>query len=172
MEPSDLIVLTPPGVADPALAIAACRAGALGTLDLEFTRDPSAAGPVLARLEEFARAPFGVRLGRDGGGLLPRLAGLPADRLGWVVLAGGDHEQLPTLVGQFRARGVTVFWESTSLAEAKRGQELGVDGLILKGHEAAGRVGTETTFLLLQRWRQHLDGGNGPAVPVWAQGGI
>src|SRR5438270_170381 len=48
MEPSDLIILTPPGVSDPALAIAACRAGAMGTLDLEFPSDPAVAGPALA----------------------------------------------------------------------------------------------------------------------------
>ena len=35
MEPRDLIVLTPSGAADPSLAIAACRAGAWGVLDLE-----------------------------------------------------------------------------------------------------------------------------------------
>lgn len=36
MDSSDLIVLTPAGAPDPALAVAAVRAGARGTLDLEY----------------------------------------------------------------------------------------------------------------------------------------
>jgi hypothetical protein len=32
----EIIAVTPPGAVDPSLAIAACRAGARGFLDLEF----------------------------------------------------------------------------------------------------------------------------------------
>src|SRR5262249_4046508 len=116
MEPCDLLVLTPPGSGDAALAIAACRAGAVGVLDLEFATDPAAARAALDRLNQFTSAPFGVKLGRDGGPLLPLLAELPAGRLGWVVLAGGDHERLPEWLKEFRGRGVTVVLEAVSLA--------------------------------------------------------
>src|SRR5262245_33294744 len=108
MESSDLIVLTPPGVANASLAIAACRAGAVGVVDLEFAPDPAAARAALRRLAEFTTAPFGVKLGRDADGLL---ADLPADRLGWVVLAGGDHEKLPAWLNIFHDRGATVLLE-------------------------------------------------------------
>lgn len=43
LESSDIIVLTSPGACDPSIAIAACRAGARGVLDLEFCADPVAA---------------------------------------------------------------------------------------------------------------------------------
>ena len=38
----------------------------------------------------------------------------------------------------------------------KGAAELDIDGLILKGHESGGRVGTDTTFILLQRWVPQL----------------
>src|SRR5262245_54118571 len=62
MEPRDLIVLTPPGVADPSLAIAACRAGAAVVLDREFA---GAGGAALAKLARFAGTGFGVQLRAD-----------------------------------------------------------------------------------------------------------
>ena len=61
MEPHDLIVLTPTGGADPSLAIAACRAGAWGVLDLEHT-SPLAARPALVRLARFTTG-FGLGVG-------------------------------------------------------------------------------------------------------------
>jgi NAD(P)H-dependent flavin oxidoreductase YrpB (nitropropane dioxygenase family) len=40
---------------------------------------------------------------------------------------------------------------------------------LLKGQEAGGRFGSETTFVLLQRW---LAERGDSAIPVWVQGGI
>ena len=47
-----------------------------------------------------------------------------------------------------------------------------MDGLILKGHEAGGRVGAETSFILLQRWRAHVERGGSAGLPVFVQGGV
>ena len=50
MQPSDIVVLTPPGAADPAIAIAAARAGSRGVFDLEFPADPGRTTDSLAKL--------------------------------------------------------------------------------------------------------------------------
>ena len=52
------------------------------------------------------------------------------------------------------------------MAQAELGQQLGVDGLIAKGHEAGGWVGEETTFILLQRLLHSVE------LPIYASGGI
>src|SRR5437763_6295842 len=70
MEPNDLIILTPTGLTDPALAIAACRAGARGVLNLEFAADAAAVGAAVDRLARFAPGGFGAALGPDGDRLL------------------------------------------------------------------------------------------------------
>jgi NAD(P)H-dependent flavin oxidoreductase YrpB (nitropropane dioxygenase family) len=69
---------------------------------------------------------------------------------------------LPT----FRAAGLEVLLECVSADEAREGAEIGVDGLIAKGHESGGRVGEETTFVLVQRLRSAF------ALPVWVHGGL
>jgi hypothetical protein len=56
-----VFVLTPAGRCDPALAIAATRAGAVGVLDAELQPDTARVGEALARLARHARAGFGLR---------------------------------------------------------------------------------------------------------------
>ncbi|HXX46262.1 MAG TPA: SDR family NAD(P)-dependent oxidoreductase [Candidatus Acidoferrales bacterium] len=70
------------------------------------------------------------------------------------------------MVESLQAQGRMVLWEATCIEEAKMGEELGVSGLVAKGHESGGRVGEETTFILLQRFLR------ASALPVWAQGGV
>ncbi len=158
MEATDLIVLSPSGFLDPSPAIAACRAGARGTLDLEFADESAVAA--IERLAKFAGPRFGLKLGAHTN--LPQ--GIqPA----WVILAGGDFSQLPLL----HEAGIEVLVEAVSLPEAVRAAKLGADGIILKGHEAGGRIGTDTSFVLIQKWRQHAER-NQLAIPFWVQGGI
>ncbi|MBP3957468.1 acyltransferase domain-containing protein [Gemmata sp. G18] len=166
MEPRDLIVLTPSGAADPSLAIAACRAGARGVLDLEFGSRPFAS-QALTKLARFATG-FGVQLRADAADLFDLLGQFkPA----LVILAGADHPALATRIRDLKAAGVEVLREATSVAEAAHAVELGVAGVVLKGHEAGGRVGADTSFVLLQRWRQFADK-NRVTVPFWVRGGI
>ncbi|HXG10106.1 MAG TPA: hypothetical protein VNK04_09985, partial [Gemmataceae bacterium] len=174
----DVLVVTPPSPADPSLAIAACRAGLRGFLDLEFAPDEPAALAAVERLERFTRTGFGVKLGRDAGSLVCRLAG-SSPRLRWVILAGGLHPHLEEWIQLFHRHDLTVLLEAINLDEALAGERLGVDGLILKGHEAAGRVGTQTAFVLTQQWvsSKAVRGacpGHSPTttLPFWVQGGI
>jgi acyl transferase domain-containing protein/NAD(P)H-dependent flavin oxidoreductase YrpB (nitropropane dioxygenase family)/NADP-dependent 3-hydroxy acid dehydrogenase YdfG len=166
MEPRDLIVLTPPGAADPSLAIAACRAGAGGVLDLEFCRDAAAASAALTRLARFAGRGFGVQLRADADELFALLTAKPAR-----VILVGDSPTLPDRVHALRAAGAEVLVSAVSPAQAARAAEAGADGVILKGHESGGRVGADTSFVLIQKWRQHADR-SGLKLPFWVQGGV
>ena len=87
-------------------------------------------------------------------------------------------DRLPRRVELLAARSVTggldglrnyaetVFALVTSEREAGLAVAAGVDGLIAKGNEAGGAVGSESTFVLLQRLCACLH------LPVWAYGGI
>ncbi len=75
-------------------------------------------------------------------------------------------------IARFRRRQIRVLLEAVTIAEARRGAELDIDGLILKGHESGGRVGDDTTFILLQRWQAAVSAGEVRDLPVYAQGGI
>ncbi|HEY7425063.1 MAG TPA: SDR family NAD(P)-dependent oxidoreductase [Gemmataceae bacterium] len=166
----DIVVLTPAG-ADPALAIAACRAGARGFLDLEHDAESSAAPTALDRLARFAPDGFGVKLSSIAASLLPRLLE-ESSLCREVILAGGEHPELAEWITRFRHRRIRVLFEAVTIAEARRGAALDIDGLILKGHESGGRVGDDTTFIFLQRWQAAVRVGEVRNVPIYAQGGI
>ncbi|MBN9518897.1 hypothetical protein J0H58_10320, partial [bacterium] len=116
MDSSDLFVLTSVGSTDPALAIAATRFGARGTLDLEYAEREAFAG-ALARLTRFARGPFGVKLGSNAVELLPEMLG--PDRPSWVILAGGRRNGHGEVAKTLRDAGIEVFAEAVSRAEAE-----------------------------------------------------
>jgi acyl transferase domain-containing protein/NAD(P)H-dependent flavin oxidoreductase YrpB (nitropropane dioxygenase family)/NAD(P)-dependent dehydrogenase (short-subunit alcohol dehydrogenase family)/acyl carrier protein len=167
----DVLVLTPAGIGVPSLAIAACRAGARGFLDLEHGAESPAVARALDQLARFALDGFGVKLGRGGGALLPPLL---ADgcRCREVILAGGEQAEWSEWIAQLRRRQIRVLLECVTIAEARRGAERGIDGLILKGHESGGRIGPDTTFIMLQRWHAAVTAGEVRDLPVYAQGGI
>jgi len=161
-----MIVLSPPGLVDASLAIAASRAGEIGILDLEYAQDKEAAGEAVRRLAQYGGNRIGVKLsGRPSHLFTGGISALP-DSLSVVILTYSDPEYLRCELKGLRREGRSILLEATSLEEARVGEELGVDGVIAKGHEAAGRVGEETTFILLQRFLSAL------SLPIWAQGGI
>jgi acyl transferase domain-containing protein/NAD(P)H-dependent flavin oxidoreductase YrpB (nitropropane dioxygenase family)/NAD(P)-dependent dehydrogenase (short-subunit alcohol dehydrogenase family)/acyl carrier protein len=167
----EVLILTPAGSGDPSLAIAACRAGARGFLDLEHNAEHPAVAGALDQLARFAPDGFGVKLGPGGGALLPLLL---ADgcRCREVILAGGEQAEWAEWIALLRRRQIRVLVEAVALAEARRAAELDIDGLILKGHESGGRVGPDTTFILLQRWHAAVTAGEMRNLPVYVQGGI
>ncbi len=148
----DLIAITPFERPDPALALAACAAGALGVLDVG--RDLAAIPGALRRLAVLPEGRAGVRV-PQGIALDPTL--LPA-AVGTVIVVAGDP------LAPWHGRRVLV--EVSSLAEAQAAVAAGAAGLIAKGHEAGGRVGEATSFVLLQALVAAVD------VPVWVQGGV
>ncbi len=165
MDERDFIVLTPVGLIDSAVAIAACRAGALGVLDLEFATDRMACQRELDRLARFAPHRFGIQLPVDS----TDLNGLEA--ASHLILCGTNRFSSQRWDRTAYPAGVQLYWEATSLEEAVRGLECQVDGLILKGSEAGGRVGSDTSFVLIQKWLQYARR-HESRVPFWVRGGI
>ncbi|MFE7093770.1 SDR family NAD(P)-dependent oxidoreductase [Streptomyces erythrochromogenes] len=165
----------------PRIVTAAERAGALGLLDLG--RDASAA---LRALDE---------LGRRLGGASPRTGASPAvgaaagaGRYGVrvpvdcpigpgdlppevdTVLLSDPAQLAPGRVADWAAAAgrPRVWAEVTTSSEAAAAVAAGAHALVAKGHEAGGRVGPSTTFVLLQQ----LLADPAIAVPVLACGGI
>ncbi|MFO0822241.1 MAG: beta-ketoacyl synthase N-terminal-like domain-containing protein [Gemmataceae bacterium] len=168
MEPHDILVLNPVG-SDPAIAIAACRGGAIGVLDLEFAAGWDAVAVAFTRLARFAGTNFAVQLRPDANELFSKL--LTATAKPTHIILVGDSPRFAERVQELHNAGIKAFVSAVSVAEAARAAEAGVDGVILKGHEAGGRIGTDTAFVLIQKWRHHADK-HGLKVPFWVQGGI
>ncbi|HEY8544227.1 MAG TPA: beta-ketoacyl synthase N-terminal-like domain-containing protein, partial [Acidimicrobiales bacterium] len=153
----------------PKVVVAAARAGAYGVLDLG--RDADAARQALATVTRRTDAPFGVRVG-------PECRLTPADLPAGVdTVVVEDATLLPTWRdgGDEGARhggdqgGRRLVVEVRSVDEARAAVAAGADGLVAKGAESGGRVGTTGAFVLAQ---QVLEVAEAQGLPLWAQGGI
>ena len=151
---------------EPAIAIATRRAGELAIADFEYARDQDAATQAIRQWNEALRAPFGIKLSGEAMELFARVTADPPENLKTVILTSSRPSELEEQVRRLRERKITTLLETTCLEHARTGATIGVDGFVAKGHEAGGRVGDETTFILLQRFQSEI------ALPVWAHGGI
>jgi len=140
-----VIGISPLERADVGLVTAIREAGALGVLDVG--RDPGAVHRALTQVSA-VRIPEGVEL---------ESSSLPANITTVIV---GE----PSMVALY-APGRRVLAQVVSIEEARAAIAAGASDLIAKGSEAGGRIGGETTFVLVQRLVEL-------GVPVWAQGGI
>ncbi|MBI2677230.1 MAG: SDR family NAD(P)-dependent oxidoreductase [Candidatus Koribacter versatilis] len=155
-------VLPPAGSDGSMVLLAAGRAGELPFLD--------ATAQTAADLRpafELLSAVLGIRLGLrvDASSVVAALASLPAaSRFELALISGADD--IAAAVALLRARAQRVFCEVTSVREAEAAVAAGADGVVAKGNESGGRIGTETTFVLLQHLLARFE------LPTWAQGGI
>jgi acyl transferase domain-containing protein/NAD(P)H-dependent flavin oxidoreductase YrpB (nitropropane dioxygenase family)/NAD(P)-dependent dehydrogenase (short-subunit alcohol dehydrogenase family) len=161
-----LLAVSPPGLNDPSVAIAASRAGAIGILDLEYCLRPESAVRAFRRLARFGKNSFGIKLSGFPEDFTYRVVELLAGQLSTVILTDGNPSFLQHLVTSLHEGRTKVLLEIVSVDQARIAHSANADGLIAKGNEAGGRVGDETAFVLLQRVL------SATSLPVWAHGGI
>jgi NAD(P)H-dependent flavin oxidoreductase YrpB (nitropropane dioxygenase family) len=158
----------PRGAANIPLACEAVRAGAWGFVDLEDVRDADDLRRDLARLTSNADVTLGVKLDASQSEVWkPLLADRPRH---WIRVLltrpSRSAAELRRLVSELQRLGLEVLVEAVSVGEAVTAQQAGVDGIVAKGSEAAGRIGDETSFLLMQRLAGVI------STPFYAQGGV
>lgn len=159
-------VFTPAGLGDPALAIAASRAGAVGIYNAELDTDPKAVVQAFEWLARHARGDYGIKVDAIAEPLAASLRVHANRGLGWLIIDSAVAAEQLALIDELRGAGVKV------LAEVRTPQPLGaalkarVDGLLVKGNEAGGFVGEDASFILLQKWLQRS------SLPLYLRGGL
>ena len=162
----DFIVLTQAGRPDPRLAIAGSRAGAIGVLNLEFSRDVETSLALLRTLHSRGRGRFGIQIGDNFTSIIDALAEKRTLSLDVVILAGVVDSHIDDAISRVHAINSKAIVVVTTLAQALSAEQHGADAVIARGHEAGGWVGDETSFVLLQRLRTQI------RIPLWLHGGI
>ena len=159
-------VYTPAARADAALAICACRAGGVGILNGELSTDENAFLRALDDLARSAAAVFGAKLDAYSPRIGAAIRAHAAHGLGWLIVDAEILSDCRPLIEAVRPLGVQVLaevksadWDPVALAGA-------ADGLMLKGNESGGFVGEESSFILLQKWRQRT------RLPLYVRGGL
>lgn len=161
-----ILVYTPVALADPAIAIAASRAGAVGILDLEYSRNLHSAWKAIGKLSRFAKGPWGVKADGRAADFVCQVAEKYSTNIDSVILTCLEGAPPTSLVNSLHRHNLKVLIEAKSWNEAVVAENAGADGLIAKGNESGGFVGSETAFVFLQRLLGKI------SLPVWIQGGI
>jgi NAD(P)H-dependent flavin oxidoreductase YrpB (nitropropane dioxygenase family) len=159
-------VYTPAGFADATLAICATRAGGVGILNGELTSNLPALLDALERLATNTRAPYGVKLDTLSDSLCAAVRAYAQQGLRWLIIDAEILGDCATLIAEVRGAGVRVLAEITSAEWADSPLTRLADGLMLKGNEAGGFVGEDSSFILLQKCRQLT------RLPLYVRGGI
>ena len=162
MHPFQIIALTPAGVADAKLVLAADRAGCLGIINAEIGALPYA---VLDTLRGRTREPFGLKLGALDDESLSALEFYVPAGLGWLVVDASIVLARPDVLQRMVGCGLRVIVEAIEWDD-RLATLSGHHALQVKGHEAGGRVGEETSFILLQKALERQ------AAPVLVRGGV
>ncbi len=159
-----ILAYAPSGRGEPALVVAAGRAGGLGVLDFGFdfrAREAIASAREAARYSDRA---LGLRL--PAGDLRASLLRDAPANLRLLVAVDPEEEDWGRLEAETRALGVGLLVEVSSRQGAARAGSLACDGVVLAGLEAGGRGSDETSLILLQA---ALKTGSGP---FWVRGGM
>jgi nitronate monooxygenase len=145
----------------PALVLAACRAGVVGTFPVANARGPEQLDAWFDEIERGLAdspdaAPFGVNI------VLSRRPGADAlrevceRRKPPVVISSiGDPQALAQAVHGW---GGTLFHDVTTVRHAEKAAEAGVDGIILVCAGAGGHSGAVSPFALTPQVRARFDG--------------
>ena len=174
MRTFQVITLTLPNLPEPSVAIAASRAGGLGVLDLEYTRDEGTALNAIQKLIKYSRGDVGLKLDSRATEFFAKITSDLPEKVKTVILTFSYQKRMQEQVEFLHRHGVKVLLEATCLEMAQFGEQLGVDGIIAKGNESGGRIEGETTFILLQRFLKHLTFrfARRQVLPIYAHGGI
>ena len=162
-----LFVFSPAGFRDPSIAIAASRAGGIGIFDAGYTSEVQLCLAALNQLARQARNPFGISVTRENPAeLLAKLPEFVNHGLLWLVIEPEAASASHDACNAFRKSGGQLLIQLSDW-DARHNLLLpACDGWIVKGHEAGGEVGEETTFILLQK---ALADSN---LPVYVRGGV
>lgn len=161
---------------DASIAAAASLAGEIGVINLEFTNLTVASS--VERIEAVIRSILkhpgtvsGIKCTVEQveqlGTVIETFSHFteqnssPSQRHLAVLTAPAGKVPCKKAVQQLKAGGMLVLAECISVEEAENAVAAGADAVIAKGHEAGGRTGQQTTFVLLQELLSRLK------VPVW-----
>jgi acyl transferase domain-containing protein/NAD(P)H-dependent flavin oxidoreductase YrpB (nitropropane dioxygenase family) len=158
-----VIAVSPCGLIEPSprIAAAAWRGGGVGVLDLADGGWPRL--QALAQVASWSTSPLAVRVPAGCAAAPTEVQRRGAGRVDLAVLTADSSWDIAETASWSR-----VLVEVTSHQEAKAAAASGAHGLIARGMEAGGRVGSLSTFVLLQQ----VIADETLTLPTWAMGGI
>jgi len=160
----DVLALVPAGFSHPGIAVAAARAGGIGLLDIEHVRDEAQITAQFLRLLAATEGAVGLLASSQQLPLLASLAELAGARALTLVLALRDAPLVD--IESLNAGGQHRLLVEVTSTEQLAQLPAGIDGIVAKGHESAGWVGEDSSYILLQKLLRAT------TLPVFVRGGV
>jgi enoyl-[acyl-carrier protein] reductase II len=151
-------------VSEHRLVAALSNAGGFGVLACG-AMEPDQLAAEIAATHALTERPFGVNLIIMHPRLVRLIEACAAQRVTYVVLAGGLPDR--ATIARVKDGGARLLCFAPSLAVGRRLVRAGADALIIEGMEAGGHIGPVATSVLAQEILPHLR-----EVPVFVAGGI
>jgi len=147
-------------VSDPALVLACCRAGLVGTFPALNQRTTAGFEQWLVELNDqlgAADAPWGVNLivHKTNPRVAADLEKVVQHRVPLVITSMGAAKEVVDAVHSY---GGLIFHDVIGMKHAEKAAQAGVDGLILVAAGAGGHAGTTNPFALVSEVRSFFDG--------------
>lgn len=147
-------------VSDPALVLACCRAGLVGTFPALNQRTTAGFEQWLVELNDqlgAADAPWGVNLivHKTNPRVAADLEKVVQHRVPLVITSMGAAKEVVDAVHSY---GGLIFHDVIGMKHAEKAAQAGVDGLILVAAGAGGHAGTTNPFALVSEVRFFFDG--------------
>ncbi len=161
-----IFVITTGNYQDTSLPIAASKADAFGILNLEYGADIRHALSSIEQTAKLGGPFFGLKISAFDEMISTSLQKMLSVIPPVIILSGPPSREMKRQISAWRSHGSFVIIEAVNLKEALEAQKSGANGIIAKGNEAGGRVGEETTFILLQRLKNTLK------CEIYPHGGI
>jgi acyl transferase domain-containing protein/NAD(P)H-dependent flavin oxidoreductase YrpB (nitropropane dioxygenase family) len=161
-----IFIITTGNIQDTSLPIAASKAGAFGIVNLEYSADVRQALSSIEKIAKLGGPFFGMKISAFDETLSASLQETLSVIPPVVILSGPPSRAMKRRVSAWHSLGSFVIIEAINLKEAIEAQKSGANGIIAKGNEAGGRVGEETTFILLQRLKNVIK------CEIYPHGGI
>ncbi len=107
-----------------------------------------------------------ISVSQDDSRLISTIKKFHVQGLTRVIVCDIMMDSLRSVIQTLRELGVQTFVQVVTVDEARAAEVAGADAIVVKGNESGGRVGEETSFILLQRVRTQV------ALPIWVRGGV
>lgn len=170
MERIDVIAIAPPGRHAARVVLAACRAHATGCFTLCEASDLPSLVSQLEAVAQRTAQPAGLLLSPGNPGALDEI---PSGILAVLklVLSASEMPRIGEWADYLNERELEFSVQVTSCEDGLVAASLGAHSIVLKGTESGGLAGSETAFVLTQRW-QRTAASNRLDIPYLVQGGI
>lgn len=159
-------VYTPIEHGDITSIISACRSGGVGILNAEYEINSTLIVNQLDLLAKKSCHGYGLKVDQLDEHLIAGIHDCTKMGLHWLIVDSKIVSNYEAFFQELRYAGVKILAELKQSYWTNQPLDQLIDGLVIKGNEAGGFVGENSSFILFQKWHKQT------TLPLYIHGGL